>query len=665
MKYPAYPEYKDSGVEWLKVVPTTWQLNKIKYSTYLKGRVGWHGLNSNEFGSEGVHLVTGTDFSGGAINWDGCVRISHDRYLEDPYIHLKQGDLLITKDGTIGKLAVVNCLPEKATLNSGIFLIRPIDCAYSTKYMYWILSSHVFASFLDLYKTGSTINHLYQEVFGNFCFPSPCLEEQAKIANFLEYETSKIDALIAKQEKQIELLKEQRQAVISHAVTKGLNPAAPMKDSGIEWLGQIPAHWEMQKLKRLASLELSNVDKHTVEGERLVRVCNYVDVYYNDEITEDMELLNASASNEQIERLTLKKGDVIITKDSETPNDIAIPAIVKNDLEGIVCGYHLAVIRPQPDICGNFLFRQFQSQYVRFCFLGLANGLTRYGLGKYAIANIKFAMPPYQEQLKIAAFLDSETAKIAAIIDNAKKAIELLKEHRSALISAAVTGKIDVRGCVANAANVQNPPRIIANDNSHDAMLFAVVASSLGLNRTLNKIALAKAYYLAGVHNGYVKPTQMQQHAAGPHNPERFDANEAVAISNKWITKISDKADIYNAGNNGAHLSAEFRSAYGDDAKKIYAFIGDIKPLNNDELEICATLYDCWLVRQINKASCTDADITKSFFEYSDRKKKFPASKVADMLKWMKKNKITPEHRSPFVGYADQQADSDQISMAL
>ena len=126
-KYRAYESYKDSGVEWLGEIPKHWQAIRIKFSTYIKGRVGWHGLNSKEFLYEGnYYLVTGTDFKSRNINWKTCYRITKERYDEDPYIHLKNGDILITKDGTIGKIVQVKNIPHKASVNSGIFVTRPL-----------------------------------------------------------------------------------------------------------------------------------------------------------------------------------------------------------------------------------------------------------------------------------------------------------------------------------------------------------------------------------------------------------------------------------------------------------------------------------------------------------------------------------------------------------
>jgi type I restriction enzyme S subunit len=274
---------------------------------------------------------------------------------------------------------------------------------------------------------------------------TPQCTEQTAIVAFLDRETARIDRLIATQRHLIELLKEKRSALISHAVTKGLNPDAPMKDSGVEWLGEVPEHWTVKRLKRACHVFPSNVDKKSHEGETPVLLCNYTDVYYNEVINLGIEFMPATASPDQIAKFTLRAGDTIITKDSETADDIAIGAYVPADLPGVVCGYHLSLIRPMPITDGAFVKRLFDSIYAKSCFEVRANGLTRVGLGQYALDNVELPFPPLAEQTRIAAFLDHETGRIDTLIAKTEKAIELAQEHRSALVSAAVTGKIDVR----------------------------------------------------------------------------------------------------------------------------------------------------------------------------------------------------------------------------
>ncbi|SHM08771.1 restriction endonuclease subunit S [Vreelandella subglaciescola] len=215
------------------------------------------------------------------------------------------------------------------------------------------------------------------------------------------------------------------------------------KDSGVEWLGAVPVHWQVQPLKRQCNVMPSNVDKKSVEGERTVLLCNYTDVYYHSEIVQGMCFMKATASEGQIEKFSLQKGDVIFTKDSESSDDIAIAAHVPETLPGVVCGYHLSIVRPHFSIFGQFLKHYFDSASAKFYFNISANGLTRVGLGQYASDNLPIPLPPLEEQGRIAAFLDHETARIDALIAEQQRLIKLLKEKRQAVISHAVTKGLD------------------------------------------------------------------------------------------------------------------------------------------------------------------------------------------------------------------------------
>ena len=211
------------------------------------------------------------------------------------------------------------------------------------------------------------------------------------------------------------------------------------KDSGVEWLGEVPGHWEVKRLKQACHVFPSNVDKKSHDGETPVNLCNYTDVYYNETITADMEFMAATATDDQIAKFTLRAGDTIITKDSETADDIAIGAYVPADLPGVICGYHLSMVRPMTDTVGAFAKRLFDSAYVRSCVAVRANGLTRVGLGQYEIDNLELPFPSPDEQQTIAAFLDRETGKIDALIAEQRRLVELLAEKRQAVISHAVT----------------------------------------------------------------------------------------------------------------------------------------------------------------------------------------------------------------------------------
>ena len=223
-----------------------------------------------------------------------------------------------------------------------------------------------------------------------------------------------------------------------------VKPYPAMKDSCVPWLGQVPAHWEVQRLRNLADMRVSNVDKHTKDDEQPVRLCNYVDVYKNDYIRPSMSLMRATATKEEIERFRLAEGDVLITKDSEAWNDIGVPALVRESADDLVSGYHLALLRPfRERIAGAFLFRSLQSTGVQYQFHVEANGVTRYGLSHAAIKSLWLPAPPVSEQAAIVRFLDHADWRIRRYIRAKQKLIKLLEEQKQAIIHRAVTRGLD------------------------------------------------------------------------------------------------------------------------------------------------------------------------------------------------------------------------------
>lgn len=209
-------------------LPIDWELAKIKHHCYLKGRIGWQGLKAEEYKDEGPFLITGTDFLDGTINWDTCTHITEARYKEAYQIQIKENDLLITKDGTVGKVAIVQALPYKTSLNSGIMLIRNESGKYINKYLFYCLSSNIFWDWFDYNQRGqSTIIHLYQEQFGNFQFPLPPIAEQKEIVNYLDKKVAVIDSLIKLKTEKIEKLKQFKKSIIYERIHgKGMDTNA-------------------------------------------------------------------------------------------------------------------------------------------------------------------------------------------------------------------------------------------------------------------------------------------------------------------------------------------------------------------------------------------------------------------------------------------------------
>ena len=223
-------------------------------------------------------------------------------------------------------------------------------------------------------------------------------------------------------------------------MTQILKAYPSMKNSGVEWLGDVPTHWEVRRLRNATDMRVSNVDKHVKDGEEPVRLCNYVDVYKNDYINEQMNFMQATATADEIKRFRLEKDDVLITKDSETWDDIGVPALVTEPASDLISGYHLALLRPRTDdLAGSYLLRALQSKSLAYQFHIEAKGVTRYGLSHAGIKSAWLPLPPLPEQTAIVSYLNHVDRRIQCYISTKEKLIALLEEQNQIIINQAVT----------------------------------------------------------------------------------------------------------------------------------------------------------------------------------------------------------------------------------
>lgn len=428
-----YKKYQDSSIEFIGKIPNTWKLKKVKRTTYVKGRIGWKGLRSEDYLDEGPYLITGTDFrKNGEINWASLCHVSNERYDEDPFIQVQKDDVLITKDGTIGKVVFVNQLRGPTCLNSGIFITRPLNNEYNSRFFYHVLNSSTFQAFIEYNSNGSTIQHLFQNVFYDFIFPIPSLSEQENIISYLDEKTSIIDDLIQKKFQKIELLKEFRRSIIQQAVTKGLNPDAQLKDSDVEWIGKIPGQWEIKKLKYSATIVYGISPNEST---------------YNDE-GNGIELINGP-----VEYSETDFGYTRSLKWTTDPVKIVPKDSLLFCLRGSTTG-RMNITHKQVSIGrGVCAINSKEDQnYTLYCMIMIRNyiqdqlsGSTFPSVTKDDVDNFILPTPPISEQKVISKYLNSKTSEIDSHISLESHKIELLKEYRQSLISEVVTGKIDLR----------------------------------------------------------------------------------------------------------------------------------------------------------------------------------------------------------------------------
>lgn len=434
--FPRYDSYKDSGVDWLGEVPEHWETTRVKNVFRL---IIEPAPQNNDFELLSVY----TDI--GVKPRKELEERGNKASTTDGYWLVKKEDIIVNKllawMGAIGvskydgvTSPAYDILRAKRELDSDFFhyLFRTSNCISE-------LRKHS-RGIMDMRL------RLYFDKFGDVIIPFPSLAEQKEIVRFLDRKTAQIEQAIAQKEWLIELLKERRQILIHKTVTRGLNPNVKLKHSGVDWIGEIPEHWEVKRLKNVCEMLVSNVDKHSKSFENQVKLCNYVDVYKNEFITSEIEFMSATATRSEIERFKIQIDDVIITKDSEDWLDIGVPALVKYEEENLVCGYHLAILRPTDFMFGGFFHRALSSLYIRTQFSIKANGVTRYGISHGAILGTFIAVPPKPEQTAISEYIENVSAKIETAISCKQKEIEKLKEYKAVSINSAVTGKIKVIG---------------------------------------------------------------------------------------------------------------------------------------------------------------------------------------------------------------------------
>ena len=451
----AHADYRRSGHESIGDIPAHWRVLELgRVGSFFKGGGG----TKEDETDEGNACVRYGDLY---TRHDHCITESRSRISPDrvgSYTELRYGDLLFAGSGEtmeeIGKSAV-NLLREPAFCGGDVIILRP-DIEVDATFLGYAADCGPSRHQKSRMGRGVTVMHIYSSELRYLAIPVPPIGEQRSIAAFLDRETARIDELVSKQELLIERLDEYRAALITQTVTRGLprgvaeaaglDPAPSFKDSGVEWLGDVPAHWTVRRLKHVACYLTSNVDKKIAEGEMPIRLCNYTDVYYRERIRADEGgFMRATATPREVARFRLQGGDLLITKDSEDWRDIAVPALVESSDVDFVCGYHLGIVRAGSLLDSEFVLRVFQSQALNQQLQVSASGVTRYGIQNSSVENALIVVPPLDEQRAIGHYLDIQSRRIDAAREQAEASIERLGEYRTALISAAVTGKIDVR----------------------------------------------------------------------------------------------------------------------------------------------------------------------------------------------------------------------------
>jgi len=439
-RFPKYPAYKDSGVEWLGAVPAHWAFTPIKHLALLNPR-------KSDFAGDTEQLCS---FVPMEKLKTGVVQLDEERPIEEViggYTYFEDGDVLqakVTPCFENKNVAIAKGLTNGIGFGSSeINVLRPYQ-GVNAEYLYYRVQEDSYMSFCTSSMIGAGgLKRVPTDVINNFKIAAPTLCEQTQIARFLDHETARIDALIEEQQRLIELLKEKRQAVISHAVTKGLDPTVPMKDSGVEWLGEVPSHWETKQLKHVVDPNSSITYGIVQAGPEFEGGVPYIRT--SDMSGEELPVsgypLTSPDIDESYARSRVRPGDIVMSIRASVGKCLPVPDELKvaNLTQGT------AKISAGKQITRNFLLAFLNAGTTQNYFDLMAKGATFKEITLDALRRTPVLIPPANEQIEI----DQFVARHAGLLDETSKqaiqSVSLLQERRSALISAAVTGKIDVR----------------------------------------------------------------------------------------------------------------------------------------------------------------------------------------------------------------------------
>ncbi|MBZ4377505.1 restriction endonuclease subunit S [Corallococcus sp. AS-1-6] len=455
MSFPRYPEYKDSGVEWLGKVPSHWGLRKIKYIA--------------SFAGGGTPSRDRPDYWNGEIPWVSPKDMKSERIIgAEETITLDglanstatliptQRILMVVRSGILKHTIPVAINDTPVALNQDIKSIHfPTHHCNPDYFLRWVQGLNDIL--LSIWaKQGATVESIEHDYLSNTTIALPPPAEQSAIVAFLNREVIKLDELVAEQQRLIELLKEEREAVISHAVTKGLNPDAPMKPSGVEWLGEVPAHWRIVPLGKVTSSRCDGPfgsglksDHYTDFGVRVVRLQN---IGYRNFRSADAAFISSDYYERELGGHDVRAGDILIAGLGDENNVVGRACVAPTGIEPAMVKadcfrFRLDEAQASPEFVAAALSAGAAADAGR-----LSSGSTRSRIPLSTMATRRLALPSLAEQKQISSFTNAVVLKVDALMGEAQRAIELLQERRTALISAAVTGQIDVRAIAGKAA---------------------------------------------------------------------------------------------------------------------------------------------------------------------------------------------------------------------
>lgn len=433
---------KDSGIEWIGEIPEDWEISKIKYVSDLNGRIGFRGYKQSDLVEEehGAITLGPPNMDNGKLNLLNCKYLSWEKYYESPEIQLRVGDILLVKTASVGKVAYVDRLVKEMTINPQLLIIKSKNI--NNKFLFYVIFSEFFQSQVEMSVTGGTVPTLSQEKISNFEITNPPMTSQIKIAKYLDKMCFEVERISNKIKLEIENLENYKKSVITEAVTKGLDKNVEMKDSGIEWIGEIPKHWEVMKLKYglIEKMKYGASEEGIEFSEKLPRYIRITDIDQEGNLKATGKL---SLSEEKSIGYILEDKTVLFARSGAT---VGKTFLYKKEYgRSAYAGYLIAAKTNNMILLGKWLYYfTFSNVYYNWT-RQIFSQSTIQNINAEKYSNMSLPITNISEQLLVIDYIDKATKSIDEAIQAKQKQLEILEEYKKSLIYEYVTGKKEVK----------------------------------------------------------------------------------------------------------------------------------------------------------------------------------------------------------------------------
>ncbi|MBI2354301.1 MAG: restriction endonuclease subunit S [Deltaproteobacteria bacterium] len=561
------------------------------------------------------------------------------------YTAMLDGDVVVAKITPCfenGKGALCKDLQGGVGFGTTELIVLRAKQKTAPRFLYWLTRSHEFRKWGEAEMIGSAGQKRVTEGFvSNFRSTELSPSLQRRIAAYLDEQTAKIDRLMVMRRRQMELLKEQRAALIQQAVTRGLNPAAPMRDSGIPWLGEVPAHWEVKRLRFIIENGLVNgLFKKNDQFGSGAKLVNVFDIYRDDFIVDIENLERVEVSKAEKNSFSVEQGDLFFVRSSLKAEGIARAACMGFVTESTVYECHLVKARPKKSkINPIFLSLFLNINLVRSRLISLSKTTTMTTIEQMKLADIEVPILPLNEQKSILDFIVSENSKFEALHASYTRQLTLLAEYRTALIHECVTGK----RLVTQRTEVEASPTK-ANVHFLRAVLCSEIVHRLHEEPTFGRVKLEKILFLSEAYAGIDLEGHYQRAAAGPFDNRALRSAESQIQKQKWYQPVKgEKGTRYIPMAKAGEHRKYFSRYWPEQQPKFDRIVDLLRKEKTEFCEIVATLFSAWKDRLHSGQPCDDAALADEVLtNWHPSKQRIPREHWLNALEWMRKQGLTP-----------------------